>query len=289
MENLPISLVTVTYNSAQYLEATIKSVLAQNYPNLEYIIIDGASTDGTVDIIRKYEKHLAYWVSEPDGSMYEALQKGFDRSTGDVMAWLNSSDMYPNWTLHTVNAIFNDIPHAEWITSIRPLLWNMQGYATDCMALPGYSRAGFMRSEHSILTDTFTIEVIQQESTFWRRSLWERAGSRIDLGFPLAGDYELWARFYQHAKLYGVRTVLGGFRVHSGQLSQQRDKWKAEVHQIHDHYGVKSHSAFGNYLRRNIAPYLPRRLAHQLGIAHRTEIIVYSQHDNQWHTREVYI
>lgn len=289
-----MSIITATYNSEAYLEDTIRSVLRQDYDNVEYIIIDGGSTDGTVDIIRKYADHLAYWVSEPDAGMYDAMQKGFDRSTGDVMAWLNSDDKYPEWTLKTVASVFGDLPDVEWITSIRPMIWDVTGRAVDCMAIAGYSKRGFMRGEH-IPNEAapFVIESIQQESTFWRRSLWERAGSQLDTSYRWGGDYELWARFYQHAELYGVRTVLGGFRVHDEQGSGvYRDTYMAEVERANQHYGVQRHSAFSAYLRQHIAPKVPsalRRVAHSMGILHRTQILTFDMAQGRWQKRTEYI
>jgi glycosyltransferase involved in cell wall biosynthesis len=292
--NLPtITIITPTFNSEQYLEATIQSLLAQNYPALEYIIIDGGSIDGTRDIIRKYEKHLNYWVSEHDNGMYDALQKGFARSTGSIMAWLNSDDMYPTWTLNTVASIFADLPDVDWITSIRPMIWSASGIAVDTMALTGYSKVGFLHGEHLPIADTFILETIQQESTFWRRSLWEKAGATLDTSLRYAGDFELWARFYQYSNLVGVRTSLGGFRYHGNQLSQQgADIYQQEALNVLARYGGKLPSVWYQWKRHNLAPIFRhrlRRLGAWLGICYPVPIAVYNQHKKAWQLHTAYI
>ncbi len=108
-----ISVVTCSYNQAEFLEATLRSVLDQNYPNLEYIVIDGGSTDGSVEIIERYQHRLAYWVSEPDAGQTDALIKGFSRATGDVLAWLNSDDLYEPGTLHEVGQALRRAPRSS--------------------------------------------------------------------------------------------------------------------------------------------------------------------------------
>jgi len=137
-----ISIVTPTYNQAEYIEATILSVLNQRYPNLEYIIIDGGSTDGTVDIIKKYADQLTYWCSEPDGGQYAAINKGFAHATGDVMAWLNSDDLYMPYTLHAVGSIMDSLEEVKWLSTSTPVGIDAQGSVETRLVFQGVSDAG---------------------------------------------------------------------------------------------------------------------------------------------------
>jgi glycosyltransferase involved in cell wall biosynthesis len=206
-----ISLVTAVRNGARYLEDTIRSVISQGYPNLEYIVVDGVSTDGTLEIIRKYENDISWWVSQPDKGLYDALNTGFARSTGEVMGWLNASDMLHTGGLLVVGSVFRDLPQVEWITG-RPTRFNEEGMTIGTHDVPHWSRYRFLAGANCY---------IQQESTYWRRSLWERAGSHLDSSQRVVGDFGLWVRFFRYAKLYTVDALIGGFRVHSGQLALQ--------------------------------------------------------------------
>lgn len=218
--NLPrISLVTPNHNLAPFLEATLRSVLDQQYPALEYVVVDGGSTDGSVDLIRGHAARLASWSSEPDGGLYDALHKGLARTTGDIMGWINSDDVHLPWTLSVVADVFNRFPEVEWITSLHHLLLNERGQATRCGYAPGYNRASFLRGANLPGAAWFARCWIQQEGTFWRRSLWERAGGRMDHTLRTGGDFELWTRFFRHAELYGVDVPLAAFRRRAGQNS----------------------------------------------------------------------
>lgn len=287
-----ISLVTATYNSAAYLEATIQSVIQQNYPALEYFIIDGASSDGTQEIIERYAKHLSYWESRPDKGMYDAIQKGFARSTAAIMGYLNSDDLHFPHTLATVNAIFRDLPQVEWISSLRPVIWNKTGEPVNVMAFDGYHKQAFMRGEY-LKGGYFMRESIQQESTFWRRSLWEKAGGNLDSSLKLAGDLDLWARFYRHADLVGVRTILAGFRVHGEQLTaKQAQAYENEALLAFRQHGGKFHGRLGAAMRKYIAPIVPRRLkriAALFGINYRAVNAVYDLQQGRWTLRYDYI
>jgi glycosyltransferase involved in cell wall biosynthesis len=206
-----ITLVTQVRNAARFLEQTLRSVLSQGYPNLEYIVVDGASTDGTQEIIRKYERELAYWVSEPDRGMYEALNKGFARATGDVLGWLSGTDLLHVRSLFVVGSVFRDLPQVRWITGI-PTTFSEEGATTEIARVPRWSRVRFLAGAN---------RHIQQESTFWRRDLWVEAGGRVDDSTWHSGDFELWARFFRHAPLHTVLALIGGFRSHQSSLGLQ--------------------------------------------------------------------
>ncbi|MFZ5919805.1 MAG: glycosyltransferase family 2 protein [Chloroflexota bacterium] len=200
-----ISIVTPSYNQGQFIEETIRSVISQGYPNLEYIIIDGGSMDGSQTVIKKYEHQLSYWVSEPDRGMYHAINKGFEHATGDILGWINSSDMLMPWALWVVGQIFTQIPDLEWLTSLYPVRFGEQGLPVKCEKLRGHNKNLFYEGRCHI----------QQESTFWKKSLWLKVGGLNTEDYQFAGDFELWSRFYEHAELCGVDVPLGGNRYHN--------------------------------------------------------------------------
>jgi glycosyltransferase involved in cell wall biosynthesis len=204
-----ISIVTAVYNGEQYLEATIESILGQNYPNLEYIVVDDGSTDGTAEIIRKYEPRIACVIRQANQGLYPALNAGFARTTGEIMGWLNSSDMLQINGLFVVGGVFSSFREVEWITG-RPTKYNPSGQTVNIWPVPHWSRLRFLAGANKF---------IQQESTYWRRGLWQRAGGYVHEGFRAEGDFELWVRFFRHAQLYSVDALIGGYRAHENALS----------------------------------------------------------------------
>jgi glycosyltransferase involved in cell wall biosynthesis len=230
-------LVTPVLNSGKYIEATIESVLAQRYPSLDYFIVDGGSTDGTLEIIRKYEERISGWISERDRGMYDALNKGFARTSGEVMGWISATDMLQPDGLAVVGGVFRDLPEVQWITG-RRTAFSEAGATVRVDPVLRWTRYRFLIGGSR--------QHIQQESTYWRRSLWEKSGGCVDGDARIAGDFELWTRFFRHAALHSVDGIVGGFREHvdSGSL-QDLDRFNRRCDEIAE---AELRSAVGGWL-----------------------------------------
>jgi len=275
-----ISIVTPSYNQASFLEATLRSVIDQRYPNLEYIVMDDGSTDGSVEIIRRHESSLAHWQTAANRGQYKVIIDGLGRSTGEVMGWLNSDDMHTPWTLRMVGEIFARFPEVEWISSLFPLYWDVEGRLTHCVPIDGFSKRGFRAGEHLPRDGRFSLGFIQQESTFWRRSLWERSGG-LDPAGRKAGDFDLWARFYQHAELYGVAIPLAGFRFQPNQFTKvSADAYMADAEQVLARDGAAA-GALASAVRRAVSSVWARRL----GLRDRYPMIRYNPFNQTWELR----
>jgi glycosyltransferase involved in cell wall biosynthesis len=212
-----ISIVTPCFNCVDYLGETIDSVLNQAYPNLEYIIIDGKSSDGSADLIKSKSEKLAFWQSKPDEGMYDAINQGFSRSTGEVLGWINSDDKLLPWTLKVVSEIFEQHPDIDWISSRYPLWWSHDGICRGA----GKTR---IANRHTIKAGwhfpgaKINLGFLQQESTFWRRKLWDKVGG-LNKSLRFASDANLWFRMADKADIWLVETPLAGFRYHLGQAT----------------------------------------------------------------------
>ena len=220
-----ITIVTPSYNQAQYLEETIHSVLDQGYPNLEYIIVDGGSTDGSVDIIRKYEKHLAWWTSEKDRGQSHAINKGFAKATGDLYGYMNSDDFYLPGSFAKAADAYRE--GGKWIVGWARYL------EVDGSEWP------YIIKNHYEPTDWFVSNPIPQQSTFWTASLWNQVGAfREDMRY--AFDYEYWMRlrFRAHVAPHVVHHCMGVFRLHgTSKTVAEGEHFVPEVRTIRREYG----------------------------------------------------
>ncbi len=235
-----ITLITAVYNGERYLEETIRSVVEQRYPNLEYIVVNDGSTDRSLEIIREYEKHLAGWVNQANKGLYAALNAGFARSSGAILGWLNANDKLHTNGLFVVGSVFRDLPEVEWITG-RPTGYNDEGMTVAIDPVQRWSRYRFLAGGSH--------RHIQQESTFWRRGLWEKAGGCLDESFRAEGDFELWVRFFRHARLYSVDALIAGWRFHPDSLSHGNvDDYNRRCDEIAD--AEKSGLPWGKWFER---------------------------------------
>jgi glycosyltransferase involved in cell wall biosynthesis len=223
-----ISIVTPSYNHGDYIAWTVRSVLLQRYSNLEYIVMDGGSTDATRQVIAPYYPYLAHFVSETDRGQADALARGFERSTGDIMGYLNSDDMLAPDALHFVADYFETHPDVDAIYSHRCLV-------DACNKVKGY---WILPPHNCYLIRRY--DLIPQETCFWRRRLFERAGN-IDASYRFAMDYDLFVRFMKHGTMARVNRVLGVFRVHEESKTMRllATLGEEEKQRVLDQHGIK--------------------------------------------------
>jgi len=205
-----VSIVTPSYNQGQFLERTILSVLNQNYPNLEYIIIDGGSTDGSVEIIKKYEKYLAYWVSEPDKGQSDAINKGFKISRGEILAYLNSDDIYCEGTIRKIANYF----------SVHSKIYLIYG---DYILIDAQDNVIKYKKEiefnYNILLYGFSY--IPQPTVFFKRDIFANIGL-FDVKLNYVMDCDYWLRVARRYRIQHIPSFLASFRVHK--FSKTRNK-----------------------------------------------------------------
>lgn len=255
--SLSIAIVTPSFNQRPFLEQTMRSVLEQDYPQLQYAVVDGGSTDGSNEVIERFRERLAYGVSEPDRGQSDALVKGFAKVTGDIMGYLNSDDLLTRGSLAFVNEFFFRNPKVDVIYGHRIII-DEWGQETGRWVLPPHD-------EHSLRR----VDYIPQETLFWRRAVFEKAGG-IDSNFHFAMDWDLILKFMDAgARFERVPYFLGCFRVHATQKTNSL--WltvgEKEVKQLRQRQGIAEsevHAAVFRY-RRAAAFY---SVANRLGIRH---------------------
>jgi glycosyltransferase involved in cell wall biosynthesis len=247
--NFPlVTIVTPSFNQAKYLERTIQSVLSQDYPNIEYMIVDGGSSDESVELIRKYANRLTWWVSEKDRGQTDAINKGFSRGKGEIFAWLNSDDTFEPGAIHEAVNAFQQHPEisavygrANYIDENEKVIGQFPSAQTDYRKL----RQGYVH--------------VPQQACFFRADLWRKVGP-LDPSFYFAMDYDLWVRLAKEAPmLYAPEKAWANFRLHSdAKTISADDRCWPEMLKVHYREGGHIFSAIvlKYYVRKLAAPYI---------------------------------
>lgn len=258
-----VSVITPSYNQAEFLERTILSVINQDYPNIEYIIIDGGSTDGSIDIIRKYENRLAWWVSEKDNGQSHAINKGLSRCTGDIVNWLNSDDLLMPSAIRILVEYFNRYPEIRMFYGDR-LIIGSNDQVIEARELPSFKRS-IARIAGKI----------PQETAFFSRELLQKTdGLNEDLHYTM--DVDLWYRFLKYTDFYHIPFILGSYRTHESSKSFQvfgkerkTDDAKNEVKRLTALYKKRWRSI--GFLKKLAARYNKARLIYEKGTKKRKQ------------------
>ena len=242
-----LSIVTPSFNQASYLETTIQSVIGQGYPNLEYIIIDGGSTDGSVDIIKKYEKYITYWVSEPDKGQSHALNKGLEKCTGDIFNWINSDDYFEPGALQKIAEVFCNNPDALQVCGYTRIFEDISNRTIQLHRCEIFDSA----------EKTIVQERINQQGLFYKLSVIRELGF-INSTLNYVMDLELWIRYlcsYGIGKIVLIDDLIGNFRIHPGSKTHDfEERFRNEVSGIFYHilYQFNSRHPCVNHFKYNI-------------------------------------
>jgi len=261
-----VSIITPSFNQARYIDATIRSVVSQDYPRIEYMIVDGGSTDGSVDIIKSYAKHLesdsllsdyqkqasglqnhgiAWWVSERDKGQTDAINKGFARAKGEILAWINSDDTYEPGAVSAAVKVLQEHPEVGMVYG-------------DCNFINESGRVigkfGAAQTSYRLLRQGYAH--IPQQTMFFRADLWKQVGP-LDSSFYFAMDYDLWTRIAARTEIKYTPQTWANFRLHtSGKTIMADDRCWPEMIRVHYRDGGSFFSTIvaKYYIRKLIAP-----------------------------------
>jgi len=259
-QDLPlVSIVTPSFNQAPYLEETIRSVLEQDYPRIEYIIVDGGSADGSVGIIKSYEDKLAWWVSEVDKGQTDAINKGFGHAKGQILAWINSDDTYEPGAVSSAVKYLQEHPDIGMVYADCNFI-NEDG---KLIGKFGAAQTNYKRLRRGYAH-------IPQQTMFFRTKLWHAVGP-LDPSFYFAMDYDLWVRVAARASIKYLRgQTWANFRIHtSGKTILADDRCWPEMLRVHYRDGGSFFSLIvaKYYIRKMIAPLWNRRRRKMLKIS----------------------
>ena len=247
MKHYPkITVLTVNCNKGKYIEATIRSVIDQDYPNLEYIMIDGKSTDNSMDIIEKYKAQFAYWVSEPDRGMTDALIKGFNRASGEILCWLNSDDCFEKDALFKVADIYNKT-HFDF-------LYGSSYYINET----GIKYRKLRSHKTCYKAQAYGAVTLFQPSCFWSKRIYDKIGG-LNPNFQVTMDGDLFTRILREptAKLIRTPLFLSQFRIHS----EQSGSWAPHGRYEYERKLLRDEHTSGSKVEQNFYKYIYRSIS----------------------------
>ncbi len=233
-----ISIITPALNQYKFIERTIKSVLSQNYPNLEYIIIDGGSTDGTIDILKKYQKKLQ-WYSQKDKGQTDALNRGLRLSTGQFITYLNSDDIYLPDALSKVAQHFIKHPESVWLTGKCRIINETGNYIRSLTTIWKNFWLKNLQSHKNRLFFLSILNYISQPATFWSREAFNKIG-KFDENLRYTMDYDYWFRLMGLSNFYFMDDYLAAFRIHKESKGvKYTNEQFSEGYQVATRYNTK--------------------------------------------------
>jgi glycosyltransferase involved in cell wall biosynthesis len=238
-----VSIVTPSFNQGRFLNETVQSVLSQNYPHIEYMIVDGGSTDESVEIIHRYQARLAWWVSEPDHGQTDAINKGFARAHGDILAWINSDDTYQPGAVSEAVNFLEAHPEVGMVYGDANLV-DEQGQFLGLFPA--------RQTDYRRLRDGYVH--IPQQAAFFRADLWRQVGP-LDPTFFFAMDYDLWVRLAKISTLKYQPRLWANFRLHGqGKSVSSDDRCYPEMLRVHYREGGSRFSRL--YLKAAVRPWI---------------------------------
>lgn len=241
---MKFSIITPCFNMERTIENTIKSIIHQsgNF-EIEYIIVDGASTDNTLSIANNYKRIVEEntklncikveikIISEKDRGMYDAINKGFAIASGEILAWLNADDLYLPNTFQTIQQVFCKYPKIKWLKGATIF--------SDLGGIRGTKNTNYIYNQKWIQKGIYgrNAPFIHQDSVFWKKELWQKINN-LNSSLKLAGDYDLWIRLAKYARLWSVNKPVSIFQKRIGQLSSNMEKYRKEQAQISEEQGL---------------------------------------------------
>lgn len=244
-----VSIITPSYNQAAYLEQTIQSVLAQDYPHIEYIVVDGASTDGSLEVIKRYENKLTWWVSEKDKGQADAINKGFARASGEIIAWLNSDDYYLPGTVQSAVKVFEENPDVVLVYG-------------NMLAVDKHGKTfNSLNYKQLTLEDLLCFQIIGQPAVFMRRSALHKVRG-LDTSFHFLLDHDLWIQLAVQGKILHADQTWAAARYHPEAKNRAKTaEFGREAFRILDKVAQDD----------NIAPFLAKVKRRALAAAYRVD------------------